>query len=41
MLGVIIGNRLTDRFGRLFTVRVMCVWTIICTTVLLTARTSD
>ncbi|EEU38728.1 uncharacterized protein NECHADRAFT_45721 [Fusarium vanettenii 77-13-4] len=41
IVGVIIGNRLTDRFGRLFTVRVMCVWTIICTTVLLTARTSD
>ncbi|KAI8664609.1 MFS domain-containing protein [Fusarium keratoplasticum] len=39
--GVIIGNRLTDRFGRRFTVRVMCIWTIICTTVLLTARTSD
>ncbi|KAJ4326747.1 hypothetical protein N0V84_002867 [Fusarium piperis] len=39
--GVVVGNRLTDGFGRRFTVRVMCVWTMICTTILLTAQTSD
>ncbi|KAF5013970.1 hypothetical protein FDECE_58 [Fusarium decemcellulare] len=40
-VGLLIGNRLTDRFGRRLTVRVMCIWTIICTTVLLTSRNRD
>ncbi|KAM0414711.1 hypothetical protein ACHAPT_013450 [Fusarium lateritium] len=40
-MSLLIGNRVTDRFGRRLTVRVMCIWTIICTIILLTARSSD
>ncbi|KAH7141279.1 hypothetical protein B0J13DRAFT_503559 [Dactylonectria estremocensis] len=41
VVGVILGNRLTEKYGRRFTVRFMCCWTIICTTVIITSRSRD
>ncbi|KAH7152833.1 general substrate transporter [Dactylonectria macrodidyma] len=40
-LGVILGNRLTEKYGRRFTVRFMCCWTIVCTTIIITSRSRD
>ena len=36
--GVIVGKQLVSRLGRRATVQFMCVWTIICTTILMTSR---
>lgn len=40
-LGLLIGNSLTLKMGRRFTVRFMCVWTILCTIILITSRNRD
>ncbi|VUC35051.1 unnamed protein product [Clonostachys rosea] len=39
--GLIVGNRITEKFGRLWTIRIMSIWTIICTTILITCRNRD
>lgn len=37
-VGVLIGNRLSEKVGRRNTVRAMCCWTLVCATILVTSR---